>query len=73
MAQYFPQGFTQSGLPAIFRQLGLPLDRFWLFSTPMWPRWIKFLIAMVVDNYGNAKFGYRKTWILPFNPARRQT
>lgn len=65
MAQYFPQGFTQSALPAIFRQQGLGLDKFWLLSTPMWPRWIKFLIAIAVDNFGNARFGYRKSWILP--------
>ena len=65
MAQYFPQGFTQQALPAIFRQAGLGLDRFWLFSLPMWPRWIKFLLAIVVDNFSSERFGYRKTWIVP--------
>lgn len=66
MAQYFPQGFTQTGLPAIFRQQGLPLNRFWLISSlPLWPRWIKFLVAMVVDNFGSERFGYRRSWILP--------
>ncbi|MEE2777404.1 MAG: MFS transporter [Acidobacteriota bacterium] len=66
MAQYFPQGFTQSGLPAIFRQQGLPLEKFWLISSlPMWPRWIKFLVAMAVDNFGSERFGYRRSWILP--------
>ena len=65
MAQYFPQGFTQSALPAIFRQQGLPLEQFWLLSVPTWPRWIKFLMAIVIDNVGNEKFGYRRSWILP--------
>ncbi len=65
MAQYFPQGFTQQALPALFRQQGLPLDKFWLLSLPTWPRWIKFLIAAVVDNVGSMKFGYRRSWFVP--------
>ena len=65
MAQYFPLGFTGSALPAIFRQQGLALEKFWLLSVPNWPRWIKFLIATVVDNFGSTRIGYRKSWILP--------
>ena len=29
------------------------------------PRWLKWAIALVVDNHGNARFGYRKSWIVP--------
>ena len=65
MAQYFPAAFTGVALPAIFRQEGLPLEAFWLLALPGYPRWIKFLIALVVDNYGIASIGYRKTWIIP--------
>lgn len=65
MAQYFPAAFTAIALPAIFRAEGLPLEMFWLFALPAFPRWFKWLIALPVDNYGSAKFGYRKSWIVP--------
>jgi len=65
MAQYFPAAFTGVALPFIFRQEGLPLEMFWLLALPAIPRWLKWLIALVVDNYGSARIGYRKTWIIP--------
>ncbi len=65
MAQYFPAAFTGVALPFIFRQEGLPIESFWLLALPGVPRWLKWLIALVVDNYGNARIGYRKTWIIP--------
>lgn len=65
MAQYFPAAFTGVALPFIFRQQGLPLEMFWLLALPGIPRWLKWLIALVVDNYGSARIGYRKTWIVP--------
>lgn len=65
MAQYFPAAFTGVALPFIFRQEGLPLEMFWLLALPGIPRWLKWAIALVVDNYGNARIGMRKTWIIP--------
>lgn len=65
MAQYFPAAFAGIALPAIFRSEGLPLEMFWLLALPGIPRWFKWLIALLVDNYGSARFGYRKSWILP--------
>lgn len=65
MAQYFPAAFTGVALPFIFRQEGLPLEMFWLLALPAIPRWLKWLIALVVDNYGSARIGYRKSWIIP--------
>ncbi|MEE8397873.1 MAG: MFS transporter [Desulfobacterales bacterium] len=65
MAQYFPAAFTGQALPIIFRQKGLPLRYFGLLAIPGYPRWIKFIIALLVDNYGIARIGYRKTWIVP--------
>ena len=38
---------------------------FWLLALPAVPRWLKWAIALVVDNYGNTRFGYRKSWIVP--------
>ena len=65
MAQYFPAAFTGVALPAIFRQEGLPLKLFGLLAIPGYPRWGKWLLALVVDNYGIARIGHRKTWIIP--------
>ncbi|MEM7017071.1 MAG: MFS transporter [Pseudomonadota bacterium] len=65
MAQYFPAAFTGIALPAIFRKEGLPLEMFWLLALPAIPRWFKWLIALVVDNYGSTRIGVRKTWIIP--------
>jgi MFS family permease len=65
MAQYFPAAFTGVALPFIFREQGLPLEMFWLLALPAIPRWLKWLIALVVDSYGSARIGYRKSWIIP--------
>ena len=65
MAQYFPAAFTGVALPFLFRKEGLPIEMFWLLALPGIPRWLKWLIALVVDNYGSARIGYRKTWIIP--------
>ena len=65
MAQYFPAAFTGVALPFVLRKEGLPLELFWLLALPAVPRWLKWAIALVVDNYGNARFGYRKSWIVP--------
>lgn len=65
MAQYFPAAFAGIALPAIFRKEGLPLEMFWLLALPAIPRWLKWLIALVVDNYGSQRIGVRKTWIIP--------
>jgi PAT family beta-lactamase induction signal transducer AmpG len=65
MAQYFPAAFAGVALPFIFREQGLPIEMFWLLALPAIPRWLKWLLALVVDNYGSARIGYRKTWIIP--------
>ncbi|MEM7080324.1 MAG: MFS transporter [Pseudomonadota bacterium] len=65
MAQYFPIAFTGVALPFMFRQQGMPLEMLWLLALPNMPRLFKFLMALVVDNYGSARFGRRKSWIVP--------
>src|SRR5262245_55057409 len=65
MAQYFPAAFTGVALPFVLRKEGLPLEMFWLLALPAIPRWLKWAIALIVDNYGSAKLGYRKSWIVP--------
>ena len=65
MAQYFPITFVGVALPFLFRKEGLPLEMFWLLALPAFPRWLKFLMALVVDNYGSERIGRRKSWIIP--------
>ncbi|MEQ9450196.1 MAG: MFS transporter [Pseudomonadales bacterium] len=65
MAQYFPITFTGIALPFLFRQEGLPLEMFWLLALPALPRWLKWAIALVVDNYGSERIGRRRSWIIP--------
>ena len=65
MGQSFPGALAAVALPAIFRQNGLPLELFWLFALPLIPGWLRWLMAVVVDNYGSTTFGFRKSWIVP--------
>lgn len=65
MAQYFPAAFTRVALPFILRRENLRIESFWLLALPAIPRWLKWAIALVVDNVGSARIGYRKTWIVP--------
>lgn len=65
MGQSFPGALAAVALPALFRENGLPLQMFWLFALPLIPGWFRWLIALVIDNFGNEQFGYRKSWILP--------
>ena len=65
MAQSFPQSFTNYALPFMFRKQGLPLDQYWLLALPNYPNSFRWLMSIAVDNVGNERFGYRKSWILP--------
>ncbi len=65
MAQYFPAAFTGTFLPFVFRKEGLPLEMFWLLALPGMPRWMKWAMALVVDNFGSPRIGRRKSWIIP--------
>jgi len=65
MAQYFPAAFASVALPFLFRKEGLPLEMFWLLALPGYTRFLKWLMALVVDNYGSDRLGRRKSWIIP--------
>ena len=65
MAQYFPAAFAGVALPFLFRKEGLPLEMFWLLALPGYTRFLKWLMALVVDNYGSTRLGKRKSWIIP--------
>lgn len=65
MGQVFPLAFYGLMLPAIYREKGLSLDMFWIFTLPAIPTWLRPLWAPLVDRVGWSRIGKRKTWIVP--------
>ena len=65
MGQAFPIGLVTVALPALFRKNGLPLELFWVFAIPLIPGWLRWAVALVVDNKGIHSLGFRKSWIAP--------
>jgi hypothetical protein len=63
-AQQVPNMFINSTLPTIYRTLGMDLSDYWLFSLPLIPRWLKWLIAPIVDRHALLPIGRRRSWIL---------
>ncbi len=63
--QGLPFGFQTTALPVYLRQQGLSLTAIG-FAGALWLPWgLKALWAPLVDRYGSARMGRRKTWILP--------
>lgn len=65
MGQVFPAAFIGLFLPVIFREQGLALDMYWVFTLPAIPTWIRPLWAPFVDRTGSKVIGMRKTWFIP--------
>ncbi|MDH3644090.1 MAG: MFS transporter [Gammaproteobacteria bacterium] len=65
MGQIFPAAFIGLFLPVLFRQQGLALDMYWVFTLPAIPTWLRPLWAPYVDRTGSRAIGMRKTWFIP--------
>ena len=52
-------------LPVIYREQGLSLDMWWVFTIPMIPTWLRPLWAPFVDRTGSRSFGMRRSWFIP--------
>ncbi len=65
-AQSFPLSIADRVLPPVARANGLTAEHFWLFSLMLIPLWGKILWAPLVDRLGSARWGRRKSVILPF-------
>jgi MFS family permease len=65
MGQTFATAFVSQLLPAIYRDQGLPLDRFWILSLGLIPFWFRWLWSPMVDRRVKGRFGRRKSWIVP--------
>lgn len=65
LTQGLPFGLAMIAMPAILRQAGHPVESLGLFALVMLPWAFKLLWGPLVDNHGLARFGHRRSWILP--------
>src|SRR6478736_5997567 len=63
--QGLPFGFQATALPVLLRQEGVSLPAIGLLSLLSLPWSFKVFAAPLVDRFGIAAFGRRKTWIVP--------
>jgi len=69
LAQGLPHGFFTTAVPALLRRQGVSLTEIGLAMVVMLSWGLKFLWAPVVDRVGSARFGRRRSWILPLQAA----
>lgn len=65
LAQGMPYGFFSQFLPAMLRAQGVSLEGVGLASLLALPWALKFVWAPLVDRHGLARFGHRRSWIVP--------
>ncbi len=65
LCQGLPYGFQATALPAYLRAQSLSLTQVSLVGLLAIPWLLKALWAPLVDRYGHAGFGFRKSWIVP--------
>lgn len=65
LAQGLPHGFFATAMPALLRKQGVSLTEIGLSMVVMLSWGLKFLWAPVVDRFGSARFGRRRSWIVP--------
>jgi len=63
--QGLPGGFLSKALPAILRLEGMSLATVGFAGVLSLPWMLKLLWAPLVDRYGHAGFGRRRTWLVP--------
>jgi PAT family beta-lactamase induction signal transducer AmpG len=68
-AQGLPFGFQAGALPLLLRERGVSLQAIGFASLLSAPWLAKALWAPLVDRYGSARFGRRKSWIVPMQAA----
>ncbi len=64
-AQGLPFGFQSNALPLYLTELGLTMSQVGFARALALPWALKALWAPLVDRYGSASFGRRKSWIVP--------
>ena len=68
-SQGLPFGFQATALPLLLRERGVSLAAIGFASLLAAPWLAKALWAPLVDRYGSARFGRRKSWIVPMQAA----
>ncbi|HKU38748.1 MAG TPA: MFS transporter [Polyangiales bacterium] len=68
-AQGLPFGFQAGALPLLLRERGASLQAIGFAAWMSAPWLLKALWAPLVDRYGSARFGRRKSWIVPMQAA----
>jgi PAT family beta-lactamase induction signal transducer AmpG len=68
-SQGLPFGFFTQALPVLLRKEGYSLGQIGLSSLLALPWALKFLWAPAVDRHSSARFGRRKSWIVPLQLA----
>lgn len=63
--QGLPYGFQATALPVYLRDAGMSLTGIGLATALALPWMLKVFWAPLVDRYGSARFGRRRSWILP--------
>ncbi len=69
LTQGLPFGLAMIAMPAILRQAGHPVESLGIFALVMLPWAFKLLWGPLVDNHGLARFGHRRSWIVPLQVA----
>ena len=69
LAQGLPFGFFSQALPVMMRRQGWSLGSIGLSSLLAAPWALKFAWAPLVDRLGSARFGRRRSWIVPLQLA----
>jgi len=72
-SQGLPFGFFTQALPVLMRREGRSLAEIGLSSLLALPWALKFLAGPLVDRYGSARFGRRRSWIVPLQLAATST
>src|SRR5688572_7997807 len=67
--QGLPFGFQATALPVLLRARGVSLTNIGLLSLLAAPWLLKLLWAPLVDRWASARFGRRKSWIVPLQIA----
>lgn len=65
LAQGLPHGFFTTAVPALLRRQGVSLTEIGLAMVVMLAWGLKFVWAPIVDRVGSARFGRRRSWIVP--------
>lgn len=69
LAQGLPYGFFTQYLPAVMRMQGATKEEIGRLGVLALPWTLKFLWAPLVDRYGSARFGRRRSFIVPIQMA----